>query len=199
MRAAFPAVGRNDTKSGTMIQDRLDEDEPTDYGWSLDRSFLDKLLLALIDAHPEPKQAALSSVAAAKHRRNRLREARLALCPGFNAEGRSPNPDNIILRWMGTEHYRDIVRRNRAAANADKLPKIRSDRRLADEARKRFGEPKNSTERLRDKFGAQRERWLNLAIYHDDVPEQLDHNLLREIADILARRGIAMNLDGIGR
>lgn len=182
-----------------MTHDRSDENEAIDYGWSLDRSFLDKLLLAFIDAHPEPKQATLSTVAAAKHRRNRLREARLALFPGFNAGGRPLDHDDIILRWMGSEHYRDIVRRNMAAANADRSPKVRSNRQLAEEARKRFGEPKSSTERLRDKFGEQRERWLNVAIYHDDVPEQIDHNLLRQIADILAKRGIAMNLDRIGR
>jgi hypothetical protein len=175
------------------------ENETIDYGWSLDRSFLDKLLLALIDAHPEPKQAVFSPVTAAKHRRDRLREARLALFPGLNAGGRPLDPDNIILRWMGTEHYRDIVRHNMAVANADKLPKVRSNRQLADEARKRFGEPRSSTERLRDKFGEQRERWLNVTIHHDDVPEQLDYGLLRQIADLLAKRGIDMNLDRIDR
>lgn len=199
IRAVLPSVGRNEAKSGTMTQDRAGENEAIDYGWSLDRSFLDKLLLALIDAHPEPEQAAFSQVTATKRRRDRLREARLALFPGLNTEGRPPDPDNTILRWMGAEHYRDIVRRNMAAANADKLPKIRSDRQLADEARKQFGEPRSSTERLRGKFGVQRKRWLNVAIHHDDVPEQLDHNLLREIADILVKHGIAMNLDGIGR
>lgn len=199
IRAVSLLVGKNEAKSGTMTQDRLGEDEPTNYGWSLDRSFLDKLLLALIDAYPEPKQAAFSPVTVAKHRRDRLREARLALFPGFNAGGRPPDPDNIILRWMGTEHYRDVVRQNMAATNADKSPKVRSDRQLADEARIRFSEPKSSVERLRDKFGEQRERWLNVAIHHDDVPEQIDHNLLRQIADILAKRDIAMDLSRIER
>lgn len=184
---------------GNDKQDDLNEEELLDYGSSVGRSFLDKLLLAFIDAYPDPAAAKASSATAAKRRRNRLREARLALFPGTNAQGRPLDPDNVILRWIGMEHYRDIARRNVAVLNAEKAPRLRSDRQLVEEARQRFGEPRSSGERLRDKFGKQRERWLNIAIHHDDVPEQLDHNLLSQIAAILEKRGISMELDEVER
>jgi hypothetical protein len=184
---------------GNDKRDNLNEDAPFDYGSSVGRSFLDKLLLAFIDAYPDPSAATLSPSTAAKRRRGRLREARLLLFPGFNAQGRPLDPDNVILRWMGTEHYKDIVRQKITVPNAAKAPPLRSDRQLVEEARQRFGEPRSSVERLRDKFGRQRQQWLDVAIYHDDVAEQIDHNQLHSIADILARHGVAMNLDRVER
>ena len=79
-------------------------------------------------------------------------------------------------------------------------PKARSIRQLVLEAVAEFGLTDSAGERLRKKLsGRGLQKWLDVAEFHEDVPEQLDMNLLQDVADILGRRGISMNLDGVDR
>lgn len=174
------------------------DDGPADYGEVVGRSFLDKLLLAVIDAHMT-KESNLSAVAAERARMERLADAKMALLGETPPEGRPPNPDEAVLRWMGDEHYRDLGRRDSATMKGEPPSKARSDRQLADQAVKKFELPDNAVERLRRKFGRQRQKWLEVAMEHDDVPETLDHGLLLKIRDKLAKDSIAMNLDRVER
>ncbi|MDX1001541.1 hypothetical protein GOE20_11515 [Sinorhizobium medicae] len=167
-------------------------DGVTDCGDVVGRCFLDKLLLAIIDAHPVP---ASSAVVAVRQREERLRRAREVLLGQSNQEGRPPESDEVILRWIGNEHHNDRARQNLAELMGQPRPKVRSERKLVEKAVEHFHLPANASERLRKKLrphGLQ--KWLEVATYHDDVPEQLDMNLLEAVREILAKRGIAMDL-----
>lgn len=179
-----------------MSDQAFDEQAPIDYGEVVGRSFLDKLLLAIIDGHPEPSKSPASDT---KRRKDRLREAKQALLGKSHTEGRPLESDEAVLRWMGSEHYRDRARHDMAKLNGKAATKIRSDRKLAEQAVSRFGLPSNATERLRAKFGKEKQKWLDIEIHHDDVPEQLDFNTLQVIQKTLARHGTAMILDRIER
>lgn len=171
-------------------------DEPTDYGEVVGRCFVDKLLLSVIDAYPDPTT---SPASAARRRRARLREAKQALFGGSNPEGRPSDSDEASLRWMGSERYKDLARRDMAKLKGQLVPRPRSERELVDQAVARFNHPGSSGERLRKKFSDQREKWLATAMLHDDVPEQLDFNALEAIEKILSAQGIAMTFDRIER
>jgi hypothetical protein len=171
--------------------------EQIDYGEVVGRDFLDKLLLAIIDAHPGQSTSRVSDV---KRREDRRRQALEALLGQSHAEGRPRNSDETILKWIGNEHYKDRARRDMAKFKGEFEPKVRSVHQLVKYAVKHFGLPDNAGERLRKKLrGEGTKRWLELAVLHDDVPEQLDRNLLKSVQDVLARRGIAMDLRNVER
>lgn len=181
------------------------EEEQVDYGGPVGRAFFDKLLLAIIDAYTEPEnspdgsQKKRPSVTVLKKRVDRLRAAKEALLGQSHEEGRPLVSDEAVLRWMGSERYKDCAKRDMAKINGGEPPKLRSDRKLADGAAKKFRLPAERAESLRKKFGLQCEKWMDVARYHDDVPEALDFSLLDQIQAILAKRGIAMNLKWIER
>ncbi|MEW9836577.1 hypothetical protein [Mesorhizobium marinum] len=170
------------------------DEEPEDFGESFGRTFVDKLILALVDAHPEASKGQASD---RKRRIERLREAKRALFGSGNPEGRPLDSDETLLRWMGGEHYRDLAKREVVGLNGAHT--IRSDRQLVREALAKFGHPESSHERLRKKFGHEKQKWLDAEMLHDDVPEALDHSALTSIQEVLARRGIAMRLDRVER
>jgi len=170
--------------------------EPIEYGEVVGRDFFDKLLLAIIDAYPEESTSPATTI---RRRVERLWQAKQALLAQDRSEGRPMVADDAVLRWMGSEHYRDLAQRNALGRAGTQTHKIRSDRQLAGLAVQRFALPDNVTERFRKKFGRQRQKWLDIARYHDDVPEQLDHNLLEQIQLILAKREIRMNLSRVER
>ncbi len=170
------------------MQEEATNQEPTEYGEVVGRGFVDKLLLAIIDAYEEPTNSPASAV---KLRSNRLRDAKQALFGQAHPEGRPKVDDEAVLRWMGAQHYVDLGRRDTV--------KLRSDRELVREALDWFDLPGSSEERIRKKFSDQKQNWIDVAQLHDDVPEQLDHNLLQEIRGILDRRGVSMNLSRIER
>lgn len=168
------------------------EIEPVVHGEPVGRDFLDKLLLGIIDAHPQPSS---SSLAAARLREERLRIAREALLGEPNTEGRPREPDTAVLRWIGTQHHRDLSRQGLAEIQKQPRPKARSVRQLVSEAVSQFGLTSSAEERLRKKLAADGlKKWLAVADLHDDVPEQLDKNLLQTVREVLERRGVQMEL-----
>ena len=181
-----------------MSEEEQDDDGRVDYGEVVGRSFLDKLLLAIIDAHTE-ERTTLSAAAAGNARVKRLAEAKQALFGETPREGRPLISDEAVLRWMGEEHYKDRARQGLATLKREPRPKARSDRQLANQAVRKFKLPDNAVERLRGKFGPQRQKWLDIAMQHDDVSEQLDAGLLTAVQENFAKRGLPMNLDRIER
>jgi hypothetical protein len=166
-----------------------------DFGEVVGREFFDKFLLSIIDAYPRPSSSAL---AAARLRAKRLREARRALLGEPNPEGRPSETDTTVLRWIGLQHHRDLSKRGLAALQGEAEPKSRSVHKLVAEAVRHFGLTSSAEERLRKKLNADGlEKWFNVADLHDDVPEQLDMNLLQELRQVLTQRGISMNLAAV--
>jgi hypothetical protein len=100
---------------------------------------------------------------------------------------------------MGSQHHQDLARFNIATMRGQRGTKPRSDHELTRQALKEFRLPENSAERLRRKFRGQKQKWLDIAALHDDVPDQLEFNLLTDVRGILAHRGIGMNLERIER
>lgn len=172
--------------------DERDNAEPEWYGEAIGPRFLDKLLLAIIDAHSEPSNAPASD---AQRRRHRLRAAKEALLGETSPEGRPAVSDDEILRWIGCQHYKDLANRN--ARLLMKMPagkKPRSARKLVDEAAVVFKLTDSDQERIRKKFTSQKDKWLDDAKYHDDIPETIEFQSLESIREILGRNGIAMKL-----
>lgn len=173
------------------------EDEASDYGEAVGRDFVDKFLLSLIDAYPEPGDSSKSPVARSKRRRERLREAKLAVFGSAIAEGRPKVADAYILRWIGNENYKDRANHSMAIQKNKSLPKLRSDRQLVEDAVNHFKLAESSVERLRKKWGMQKEKWFQIASDHDDVPEQLEFNALQKVQEALQRHGVVMRLDNL--
>ncbi|TCQ78682.1 hypothetical protein EDF68_10683 [Ochrobactrum sp. BH3] len=173
------------------------EDEKTDYGEAVGRDFVDKFLLSLIDAHPELEDKSRSSASLAKRRSERLREARLAIFGGLISEGRPKVADASILRWIGTENYKDRAKHQMCMLRNESPPKLRSDRQLVKDAVSHFKLGESSVERLRKKWSMQKEKWVQVALYHDDVPEQLEFNALQKVQEALRRHGILMRLGNL--
>lgn len=173
------------------------EDETTDYGEAVGRDFVDKFLLGLIDAYPEPADISKSPAALSKRRSERLRDAKLAVFGGTIAEGRPKLADAYILRWIGNEHYKDQAKYDMAILKNESPPKLRSDRQLVENAVSHFKLAESSVERLRKKWSKQKEKWVQVALDHDDVLEQLEFNALQQVQEVLQRHGIAMRLDNL--
>lgn len=169
-----------------MARRQETHDDRVAYGEAVGRGFIDKLLLAIIDAYPEPTTSHASE---AKRRIDRLRDAKRALFGQAHPEGRPEVSDERVMRWIGAQHYIDL----------GKGEKIRSDRELVRQALTNFALPENSDERLRKKLSRQKQKWLEIAKLHDDVPEQIEHSLLKKVQRTLSREGIEMRLDRIER
>lgn len=179
-----------------MSEEQETDDELDHIGDVVGRDFIDKLLIAIIDAY---SGSSLTQASDEKQRAERLRQAREALF-GLAASGGRPSvSDEAILRWMGNERYKDLARQGMARLKREDEPKLRSNRSLAAHAVTRFGLLENAAERLREKFGTQEQKWISVASYHDDVPEALDFSLLEQIQAILVKRDIKMDLKRIER
>ena len=165
------------------------EDEDLLFGALVGRSFEERLLLALIDAHPD-WSATDSEARKSLARETRLRAAMQAIFLRAD-EGRSEHPDEPALRWMGSEYYRDkaveSMRRLQPGYGGNHC--IRSIRKLAEQAAAKF-QPLSSAESLRKKFSVEKEFWLAVEQVHDHVPEALETNLLNQIIKILRRVGV---------
>lgn len=171
--------------------------ERTDFGEAVGRSFVEKLLLAIIDAHPVAEDGSLSPAKLANLRRERLAAAHQALFGKPRREGRPIISDEAALRWMGAEAYRDLFI-GKENLGFHPVEKVRSERELAAEASKLFFDT-DAAERLRKKFNKSREKWMDVARYHDDVPEQLEANSLGKIAEVLSRYGVRIALQRVER
>lgn len=173
------------------------EDEQANYGDAVGRDFVDKFLLSLIDAYPEPGDSSMSPAALSKRRGERLRDAKLAVFGGAIAGGRPKVADAHILRWIGNEHYKDRAKQSISIRKNEGPPKLRSDRQLVEDAVSHFKLVESSVERLRKKWGAEKDKWFQIALDHDDVPEQLEFNALQQVQEALQRHGIVMRLDNL--
>jgi hypothetical protein len=81
---------------------------------------------------------------------------------------------------FSTKRRAEDVRLSRPAG--PRLPPVRSVRGLAQEASAKFY-PKitDKSERLRKKWGRQKQRWLDLVRFHDDLPETFETHALGRI------------------
>jgi hypothetical protein len=162
------------------------------------RPFLERLLLSLIDAYPNRQVQNLPDHIL-HDREARLRAAMEAL---FNEKPTQKLLDNAALFWMAEQHRDDLVRSSRVwkarAAQFSKLKdsvleRPRSARELAQEASEKFY-PKitDKSERLRKKWQRQKQRWLDLERYHDDLPESFETQVLARIWLELAKAKVAV-------
>ncbi|MGR3610130.1 MAG: hypothetical protein ACU0BN_14960 [Sulfitobacter sp.] len=170
------------------------------------RTFLEKLLLSIIDAHPVGQDTP----------ERRLSVAVRALT-GENSKAETVKQDADLraLRHMAIEHHRDkgnrflLYMKHRKDISPPELPKVRSDLVLAKEATDKFFVPSNEQarksiyDRLREKFSGVyyrkqgkghgvnfREYFLYMAVEHDDVAETLEAQSLDIICEELRENGV---------
>lgn len=178
-----------------------DSEPDQGYGYAVGASFIDKLLLVLIDANPDPDADKLSLLRAHKRREKRLAAAKDALFGADRPRGHPPNMVDVdrALRWMGQQRHDDRARSIMAQLPEPLRPrwasdpnyKIRSTRTLATEATKKFHIfGSDVSDSLRRKFADQEDYWVSVAHYHDDVPDQMEWNDIVNIAEILGKHGI---------
>lgn len=154
------------------------------------RTFLEKVLLAIIDAHPLGQDTS----------ETRLRIAVRALTgEDTKVETVKQDADLPALRHMAIEQHRDkgnrflLYMKHSKKETQPELPKVRSDLALAKEATDKFFDPSNEQvrkstyDRLREKFSGAyyrkqgkgqgvnfREYFKYMAVEHDDVAETLE-------------------------
>jgi hypothetical protein len=169
-------------------EDEADNWDPFDgTGPSYGRLFLERLLLSLIDAHPNPRVKSVPE-RILREREGRLRLAMKALC------GKKPSqklPDDAALRWMAGQYAGDRARKARGVQLSQATGSLRSERQLAQEASEKFY-PKitDKSERLRKKWEEQKERWLAVVRYHDDLIESIETQVLANIWIALAEEHV---------
>lgn len=173
-----------------------------------DRPFLEKLLLAIINAHPVGEELT----------QTRLNKAMMALVGEKSSKlPLAGDMDLEALTEMGLEFYRDKVRRtdhmwkHRKNRNPPPPPKIRSARALAEFAVKKCfssrlseQEVEVAVDRLREKFNGTygskpknvnaRDYYIHLAVERDDLVESIEHQALEEICEKLREQGIKTKL-----
>lgn len=170
------------------------------------RTFLEKLLLAIIDAHPLGQDTP----------ETRLSKAVRALTgENSKAEAVKQDADLPALRHMAIEHHRDkgnrflLYMKHRKKETRPELPKVRSDLALAKEATDKFFDLSNEQarksvyDRLREKFSGAyyrkqgkghgvnfREYFIYQAVEHDDIAETLEAQSLDIVCAELRENGI---------
>ena len=172
------------------------------------RTFLEKLLLAIINAHPIGHDTP----------ETRLRIALRALTgEDSKVETVAQDSDLPALRYMGQERHRDKGNRclqfmkQRKESSPTKLLKNRSDQALALEATDKFFDPPNEqarktiSDRLREKFSGAyyrkqgkaldvnfHEYFIYQAVEHDYVSETTEAHSLELIYDELSKNGVVV-------
>lgn len=170
------------------------------------RTFLEKLLLAIIKAHPVGQDTPES----------RLNTALRALTgEDSKVETVAQDGDLLALRFMAQERHSDkgnrflLLMKQRKEKTPTKLPRKRSDLKLAQEATDKFFNPPNEQarksiyDRLREKFSGTyyrkqgkghevnyREYFTYQAVEHDYVAESLEAQALDQICEILRKNGV---------
>lgn len=172
----------------------------------LGRTFLETLLLAIINAHPVGQDTPES----------RLNIALRALTgEDSKVETVAQDTDLPALRFMAQERHSDkgnrflLYMKQRKENTPIKLPRKRSDLKLAQEATDKFFNPpneqarKSTYDRLREKFSGTyyrkqgkghdvnfREYFIYQAVEHDYVAESLEAQALDQICEILRKNGV---------
>ena len=170
------------------------------------RTFLEKLLLSIIEAHPYGQDTPETRLSVA---------VRALTGENSKAETVKQDADLPALRHMAREHHRDKGNRflqymkHRKADTPPELPKVRPDLALAKEAADKFFDPSNEQvrksiyDRLRGKFSGDyyrkhgkghgvkfREYFVYMSVEHDDVAETLEAQSLDIIREELSENGI---------
>lgn len=170
------------------------------------RTYLEKLLLSIIDAHPLGQDTP----------ETRLKAAVRALT-GENSKAEAVKQDTDLpaLRHMAVEHHRDkgnrflLYMRHRKDETPFDLPKVRSDLTLAKEATSKFFDHANEQvrksiyDRLREKFSGAyyrkqgkghginfREYFVYQTVEHDDVAKSLEAQSLDMVCKELRENGV---------
>lgn len=170
------------------------------------RTFLEKLLLSIIDAHPVGQDTPETRLSVA---------VRALTGENSKVETVKQDADLCALRHMAIEHHRDkgnrflLYMKHRKDNTQPELPKVRSDLVLAKEATDKFFDPSNEQarksiyDRLREKFSGVyyrklgkghgvnfREYFVYMAVEHDDVAETLEAQSLDIICEELRENGV---------
>lgn len=170
------------------------------------RTFLEKLLLAIIDAHPLGQKTSETRLRIAVH-----------VLTGENskAETVAQDVDLPALRHMASEHHRDkgnrflLYMKHRKDGTQPNLPKVSSDLTLAKKATDEFFDPPNEQarksiyDRLREKFsgvyyrkqgkghGVDFRKYFEFqAVEYDYVAETLEAQSLDLICEKLRENGV---------
>lgn len=155
--------------------------EASDIGHPLTgRHFEDQLLLAIIDAYPDPS---LSEFQWERKRERRLAAAKSALFNFSSRRGQVEYNDEKALFYMAQHYLKDM---------GDKAKKRRSHRKLAEEASKLTAGTSKSAiiDRLRKAFENRKDDLVAVLNVHDFVPESQERLVLRNIFETLNRHGI---------
>ena len=160
-------------------------------GPSIGRPFLERLLLSLIDAHPNPGNPPYWI------RHDRERRLRAAMEALFNEKKDKDEKvaeqllDHAALFWLAEQYARDRhlryaqqrgLGREVGASRSGTRTSCRSERQLARDASEKFyPNLADQSERLRKNWRKRKEFWLALARRHDDVLETLETQALAKI------------------
>jgi len=184
------------------------EDNYEDFavGTLFGRTYLEKLLLSIIEAYPFGQDTPETRLKVAVH-----------ALTGENSKAETVKQDNDLpaLKFMAVERERDKVKRfdllwkGRKRELRPDLPEVRSDLALAKEAADKFFDPpneqarKSTYDRLREKFSGVYyrkrgkglginfgEHYKYLAVEHDDIAETLEAQSLDIIRDELRENGV---------
>jgi hypothetical protein len=200
------AVGNQADKSPQPNRDRaLTEDDEDDAerwrdlagtGPSFGRLFLERLLLSLIDAHPNPKVRGRPNLIL-HERERRLHAAMEALFNEKKEEDENASEqlhDRAALLWIAAQYAHDrqlqYVQQQRQAREVavsqpvDAQKAVRSERQLAREASEKFyPDLADQSERLRKKWRdpTRKQFWLAMMRWGDGVPETMETHALAKI------------------
>lgn len=164
---------------------------------SVGLSFLEKVLLALIDAHP---------VDDGRTRDERLRQAMFAVQGSYYRHGKKNKDDRLLLHWMASQvaakegRLPHIKLGPALLGEADAPVKFETMTELARAALARFDafDPMSSeraqTQRLMDKFEEDKEQLIATVQLADSQPHVIEHELLLKVQEQFRLTDIAFKV-----
>jgi hypothetical protein len=169
------------------------------------RPIEDRVLLAIIDAHP-PRSPPIDKFAAIQQREDRLAKAKLALLGRSSPRGPRKIDDGQMLWFMANERMRDRSVASMRKIDPSAFVGLNDDRSIAELARAailRFGAKGHSVdamiERLGKKFAERSEQdLLDATLYPDEEIALEDHHALLLAVEALCAAGIPAELRGVG-
>lgn len=172
-----------------MTVDPDSSDRGTDLtgsGPTIGRSFVERLLLSIVDAHPNPNVTKLEH----RIRHDQDKRLRSAMAALFNEKLSKELPDKDALYWMATQYIADREKQLGGAlrpsgairqARATRRQKVRSAQQLARDGSAKFYPRADRSESLRNKWAEQMKFWLDMVRNHDDVREAVETHSLAKI------------------
>lgn len=172
--------------------------EASEIGYPLTgRSFEDQLLLAIIDAYPDPN---LKPFQWERKREKRLSAAKSALFNSPASRGPVEYDDERALFHMAQEYLKDrsmVTPKSLISQSATSIKNPRSYRQLASEAAKMTAGTSRLAiiDRLRKAFERRKDKILVILSVHDFIPETEERNALKRVFEILKRQGILIKFN----